>query len=302
MSILIKDGKIFYQNELKDMNMFIDNNGKCIIASEIDVESDKLIDGVGCIIIPSLVNPFIKNFDVIKLDENAIAGGYGINCLASDNTQLDIESGKYKLRNNTVVFTDDLAYISNGKCFGYQTDTLSKEIIEVLTENNSLLVYTSENLDQLNKLDLAIYVADVELNNLEIVKSLKLNNSNLSCGINIVKLLDKVDNYLPYIKNGTIDMIEIDDEETLEYSFGLLYSKLVKAKKLELVDLINLMSYNPSDYFGLNGGEIINFDIANIAVFNIHTSDRINKGKFKNNYSQAKCLSLVVDGEIIFYK
>jgi hypothetical protein len=301
MSILIKDGKIFYQNQLVDMDMFIDNNGKSIIASEIDVESDKMIDGVGCIVIPSLVNPFKKDFDVRKLAGNSVAGGYGVNCIASTNTQLDIESGKYKILNNTVVFTNDLAYISNGKCFGYQTDTISKDILEVLDENKSLLVYTGKDFNQLNNLDLAIYVADVDLADLETIRALKNTNSDFSCGVNIVKMIDEIDNFLVYIKDGTIDMIEIDDEETLEYSFGLLYSKLVKTKKIELVDLINLMSYNPSDYFGLNGGEIINFDIANVAVFNIHTSDRINKGIFKSNYSQAKCLALVVDGEIVFY-
>jgi len=300
MSILITDGKIFYQNELVDMDIFVGDDGKTVIASSIDVESDNVVDGVGCIVIPSLINPYIKNYVEDTIIDSSIKGGYSTNCLASSNAKADLEMTKFKFINNAVVFTDDLGYISNGKCFGYLGNALNEEVIKVLEENEAMLVYTGDNLSLLKDMDIPIYVSDININSIDEIIKLKENNNDLSCGVNIEKLLNDSNVYINYLKNGIIDMIEVDEDLTLEYSFGLLYSKLVKTNKLELNDLINLLSYNPADYFGLTGGEILNFEIANFAVFDVHTSDRINKGKFKTNYSQAKCLALVVDGDIVY--
>ena len=300
MSVLIKDAKIFYQNELVDMDFYVDDAGKCIIASDVDIESDDLISAAGCIVIPSLINPFISGYNNDVLAANSVRGGFGICCISGDDTRTALENTEYGFLNSTVVITDDLSYISNGRCFAFRSEVVNEEITEVLQDNEGLLVYSGEDYGSLDSLEIAVYITGVTHDHLDEIKRLKENNENLSCGISITELLGNQEKYLGYIEGGVIDMVETDEDVSLTYSFGLLYSKLVKGRKMELDTLINLMSYNPADYFGLSGGEIVNFETANVAVFDVHVSERINDGKFAKNYSQAKCLALLVDGDIVY--
>ena len=81
------------------------------------------------------------------------------------------------------------------------------------------------------------------------------------------------------IQDGTIDMIATDhaphsaEEKAkglqgsamgivgLETAFELIYTYLVRTGKITLEKCFELMSYNCADIFGIDGGEIINFEI-----------------------------------------
>ena len=69
------------------------------------------------------------------------------------------------------------------------------------------------------------------------------------------------------------------------------------------------MSYNCADIFGIEGGEIINFEKANLAVFNLNQREKINpktfvyKGKrtpFEGCWSMVRCVMTVADGQIVY--
>lgn len=94
------------------------------------------------------------------------------------------------------------------------------------------------------------------------------------------------------IQDGTIDMIATDhaphsaEEKAkglqgsamgivgLETAFELIYTYLVRTGKITLEKCFELMSYNCADIFGIEGGEIINFEKANLAVFNLNQREK----------------------------
>ena len=97
----------------------------------------------------------------------------------------------------------------------------------------------------------------------------------------------------------------------LETSFGLLYSKFVKTNIITLEKLVDLMSYNPANIFGLDAGEIQNFTNANIAIFNLKDNEKITENNlvskskntpFINYHMQAINYMTIVDGEIVYRK
>ncbi len=127
--------------------------------------------------------------------------------------------------------------------------------------------------------------------------------------------------------DGTIEMIATDhaphsEEEKSkglansamgiigsELAFGLIYQNLVLTNKISLEKIIDCMSYNCANIFGIDGGEISNFEKANLAIFNlkarkkISKKDIVSKGKntpFINWYMGGICCCTIVDGEIVY--
>lgn len=129
--------------------------------------------------------------------------------------------------------------------------------------------------------------------------------------------------------DGTIEMISTDqaphseeeknctfDKAAMgivgnEIAFPLLYTYLVKEKKCTLKQLVDWMSTNVADVFGVEGGEIENFAKANITIFNLNDRQQVrsreflSKGKstpFEGRWLQSKCLMTLVDGDIVYRK
>ena len=129
------------------------------------------------------------------------------------------------------------------------------------------------------------------------------------------------------IQDGTIDMIATDhaphsaEEKAkglqgsamgivgLETAFELIYTYLVRTGKITLEKCFELMSYNCADIFGIEGGEIINFEKANLAVFNLNQREKINpktfvsQGKstpFEGWWAMGRCVMTVADGQIVY--
>lgn len=129
------------------------------------------------------------------------------------------------------------------------------------------------------------------------------------------------------IQDGTIEVICTDnaphseDEKncaikdakmgivSIEIAFSLIYTHFVKTKLLSLEDVIKLMSYNPCDIFGIEGGEIKNMEKANLCFFDLNANIRVDSKKFASmgkscpfdgKILNGKCVMTIVDGNIVY--
>ena len=96
-----------------------------------------------------------------------------------------------------------------------------------------------------------------------------------------------------------------------EIAFGLLYTELVKKAVISLEDLVRLMSYNPSNIFGIDGGYLEQNVLANICLFNLKDSEKIteksiaSKGKntpFINKHIHGVNYMTICNGKIVYRK
>lgn len=129
------------------------------------------------------------------------------------------------------------------------------------------------------------------------------------------------------LRDGTIDMICTDHaphskEEksrglkdslmgitSSEYAFSLVYTGLVKTGKVKLETVLDAMSYNCANIFGIEGGDLTNFEKANLTLFDLMHRDKITEkslltqGKstpFIGQYVHGVCLLTVCDGQIVY--
>lgn len=129
------------------------------------------------------------------------------------------------------------------------------------------------------------------------------------------------------LKDGTLDCIVTDhaphsrkDKEVeynlaafgmsgIETSFALSYTYLVKSGILSLAELMKLMSYNPAKTLNLEGGEIREGGVADLAVVDLNAAYAIDGNKFLskgkntpfNGYKvYGKICVTLVDGDIKF--
>ena len=129
------------------------------------------------------------------------------------------------------------------------------------------------------------------------------------------------------LKDGTIDCIVTDhaphsrkDKEVeynlaafgmsgIETSFALSYTYLVESGALTLPELMRRMSYNPAKVLGLEGGEIREGAVADLAVVDLEESYEIDGEKFFskgkntpfNGYKvRGRVLMTLVDGKVKF--
>lgn len=129
------------------------------------------------------------------------------------------------------------------------------------------------------------------------------------------------------LKEGTIEIIATDhaphtaEEKSkeitkapsgiigLETSFSICYENLVLTKEISLMKLIELMSTNPARIYGLEGGEIRQGKIADLAIIDLESEYKIDKYKskssntpFKDKTLRGEVLYTISEGKIVFKK
>lgn len=129
------------------------------------------------------------------------------------------------------------------------------------------------------------------------------------------------------LKEGTIEIIATDhaphtaEEKSkeitkapsgiigLETSFSICYENLVLTKEISLMKLIELMSTNPARIYGLEGGEISQGKIADLAIIDLDSEYKIDKYKskssntpFKDKTLRGEVLYTISEGKIVFKK
>ena len=96
-----------------------------------------------------------------------------------------------------------------------------------------------------------------------------------------------------------------------EIAFPLVYTYLVKEKIISLENAMMLFGGNAAEIFGVDGGEIINFEKANLTFYNLASNQQVRGKEFKSlskitpfegKWLQSKCCMTIVDGEIIYRK
>ncbi|NLC96423.1 MAG: dihydroorotase [Erysipelotrichaceae bacterium] len=95
----------------------------------------------------------------------------------------------------------------------------------------------------------------------------------------------------------------------LEFAFPLIYTYLVKENVLTLEKVVQLMSSNVADIFGIAQGELELFKPANLCIYDLKTSYKLTKHNlasksentpFLGRYVSCKNLMTIVDGEIVY--
>ena len=129
------------------------------------------------------------------------------------------------------------------------------------------------------------------------------------------------------LKEGTIEIIATDhaphtaEEKSkeitkapsgiigLETSFSICYENLVLTKEISLMKLIELMSTNPARIYGLEGGEVSQGKIADLAIIDLESEHKIDKYKskssntpFKDKTLRGEVLYTISEGKIVFKK
>lgn len=129
------------------------------------------------------------------------------------------------------------------------------------------------------------------------------------------------------IKEGTIEIIATDhaphtaEEKSkeitkapsgiigLETSFSICYENLVLTEEISLMKLIELMSTNPARIYGLEGGEISQGKIADLAIIDLYSEYKIDKYKskssntpFKDKTLRGEVLYTISEGELVYKK
>ena len=96
---------------------------------------------------------------------------------------------------------------------------------------------------------------------------------------------------------------------SIEIAFSLIYTHFVKNKILTLEEVVELMSYNPCNILGLEGGENINLEKANLCFFDLNANQRVDSKKFASmgkscpfdgKILNSKCVMTIVDGDIVY--
>ncbi len=118
------------------------------------------------------------------------------------------------------------------------------------------------------------------------------------------------------IKEGTIEIIATDhaphtaEEKSkeitkapsgiigLETSFSICFENLVLTEEISLMKLIELMSTNPARIYGLEGGEISQGKIADLAIIDLDSEYKIDKYKSKSSNTPFKDKTL--RGEVLY--
>lgn len=109
-------------------------------------------------------------------------------------------------------------------------------------------------------------------------------------------------------KNCTMDLASMGIVGN-EIAFPLVYTKLVKEKKCTLEQCVEWMSGNAADIFGVDGGEIVNFEKANFTIFNLNDRQQVRSREFESmgrstpfegQWLQSKCYMTVVDGDVVY--
>ena len=113
-----------------------------------------------------------------------------------------------------------------------------------------------------------------------------------------LRLQSDVDAIINGIKDGTIDVIATDhaphhvDEKNREFdlapngtsgfetAFYVAYTYLVDAGHIELDDLVRLMSLNPADILGIEGGVVTEGGVADIAIVDLDAEYEVDSSRF----------------------
>ncbi len=344
MSILIKEGQVYSQGKIGRLDIYIDDLGQLALANDIALEdsAEVVIDATEMLIIPGLINPLtpLKSNQISNQILKQISkGGYTTVFLATEDDDLDkINRSLTAIKDESCIHAHPFASLNktnqdslvdmvtlSTQVYGfYHNDMwISEETITQAMKNASLsnsIIVTSYNNNQeaqLLKRDVHLvkesqcsyHISNLtSIDSIEVLKQAKQEGLTISADITMEQLLLETahqEKYIDAINQGIIEMISCSSSIDFEYTFGLAYQHLVLTRKITLEKIIDCMSYNVANIFGIDGGDVINFEKANLAIIDLKgrkklSSKNLDNSVFINWYVMGLCKYTIVDGEIIY--
>ena len=217
----------------------------------------------------------------IDLDADTIIDAYDLYMFPGfiDINNQELAQGYTKCINKDI-FLDIKDINLKGSYYYINRDLLDYEI-DILKDNNALIKITDLKLVDHNLEYIYWIKCDDDITYLKDIK----NKYNISYTIDY-SLLVANDEYL--------DIVDIIDKVSL-YSFSFLYTKYVKAKLISLEHLINMISYNPANIIGIDGGYIDHNEVANLCIYNLKDTYKVN-----NVLYCGVCNLIINEGEITY--
>ncbi len=329
MVCVIKNGKVYRRGKMQELDILIDDLGNATCAETIDLEGeeDQLIDAQDLLITAGFIDPKVviskKVFD--EETDFSMKGGY--------TTWINFNSDKIidsKINHIQVVAlsenqkVNDLEKLGNDVLGFVLNESLNeKELIKAMDRCSDLncILFVDNRLSEKDKNNVLqnaletntqIHFSDVLIEDLQMIQNAKASGINISCDISMATLLKNQEVAVDYIQDNIIEMISsthgLNNQAHSGFVFGMLYSALVLTRKLSLEKLLDCLTYNCANIFGLDGGEIENFEIANFIILDLKSRNKIQSkqettfqyDEWLNRYLMGGCCLNVCMGEIIF--
>ncbi|MFV0380295.1 MAG: hypothetical protein ACK5KQ_05645 [Anaerorhabdus sp.] len=325
MSKLFKNGEVYFNQKFQKKDFIVDDSGCMIIADSIDLDDfEEIFDCSSLYIVPSFI--YALNNNLYLKDSNieikkAIKGGYNsISTILFEDTYRIEDVKKIEKRYNLscdATINPILSLNSNTELsenyFLYHSNTEEKleTLIKKCNENDGILSISFQSINELDSVlnivngECKIHISNVKNQKaMDIIKNYRKNN-HLIASVNLSEVLDgeEKDFLIEMVKAEEINEIDFSDYCDLEFAFGLLYTRLVKEKKITLEVLCDLLSYNPAFNVQINGGEIKNLESANFSIFDLQAKKKITnclKSSYNEKWIMGICLMNVVDGIIVY--
>ena len=149
MSILIKNGQVYKNNKFINNDLYVGDDNKIIIADDIDLEANEIIDATGLHIVPGLVDvhvhlrePGFEHKETIKTgSESGVKGGY-TTLMCMPNTSPKIDSEETIKRVLDICKKDSLLNIIPYSCISI--DSKGKEFVDYKAMSKYTFAYTDD--------------------------------------------------------------------------------------------------------------------------------------------------------------
>ncbi len=327
MSQLFKDGQLYHQGKFQEKDFIVDDQGMIIIAESIDLDDfEEIIDCTGIHIIPGLIDCSIQRKSTDEKDlkgiiENASKGGITKLSHQKSIKGISFQEKEFILPIIPAATQDGKIQIDEflSETYLFSSDEEKeanlKEIMEKIVQNEGVLFRCwkstkelEKNLSLIKETGVQAHIEGIQTEaDIVLIQQAKNQGVDVSASVYIEDLMmsENKESLLQGILSNTIEMVFSKENHTLSVMFGLFYTYFVKEKKISLEKVIDVMSFNIADIFGIEGGEVVNLEKTNLGFFNLAARHQIkehNEEEFIGKWIMGVCCMTVVNGMISFRK
>lgn len=333
MSKLFKNGLIYYKQKFQEKDIIVDDNGIVVIAELIDLDLEdfeEIIDCTGLHILPGFVDMNISisdEFDreeIRRISDLLASGGFSFGLVQSpqfnsvsrvqeiqkkmdDSSKIELHPVNTVSANlEDILSMEEVSYLFKG--------SIEEDVLKEVESCNGVFITPWESDEQLKR-DLEIvhqtkcqchFIGIENGATLEILKKAKELNPQISCEIEVKKLLfgESKEIFIKALQEGVIDFITIKEMELKPKFVGLIYTNLVREKKISLEKMVSLLTVTPSEKFGFIQGEINNLERANLSFFDFIAREKMKNQEslpqFDHHWVMGVCCMSIMDGLIVY--
>ncbi|MFV0479532.1 MAG: hypothetical protein ACK5LZ_03050 [Anaerorhabdus sp.] len=334
MSKLFQGGTMYYSGRFQQKDFIVDDTGVVVVAEFIDLDDfEEVIDCTGIHVFPGFISIDQKLIDYTKesIEERskfAIQSGVTQVMSRFKDTQTqnlsELNQIKKALENygksemypmieldndaqGTQEFTEDYFLFSiNQESVKAILDEIQKRdgvAITRLEDENKL----NELVDKMKKNNAAVHLQGVKSEKaINMIQKAQKEGLYISAEVDVEEILwgNERESLICGIETGVIGAISSNWNNHVQDIFGLLYTELVKEKKITLEKLVHLLSASPAEILGIRAGEIENLEKSNLVFFDLVARRQIKDvedEKLHGKWVMGLCCMSIVDG-LIHYR